>query len=80
MAHKAADHGTQGLTLSDIPKLWLQPPKFLSTPQDSWKFAEDSDPHKCATQATQLQMPIIEVENFQHGIDYSALLERSSRQ
>ena len=40
-----ADHGTRGLNPSDIPKLWLHPPDFLSTPQDSWIFAEDSDPH-----------------------------------
>ncbi|XP_075241602.1 uncharacterized protein LOC142336577 [Convolutriloba macropyga] len=59
-----ADHGTRGLNPSDIPKLWLQPPDFLSTPQDSWIFAEDSDPHICATQATQLQTPVVEVEKF----------------
>ncbi|XP_075264070.1 uncharacterized protein LOC142355956 [Convolutriloba macropyga] len=59
-----ADHGTRGLNPSDIPKLWLQPPDFLSTPQDSWIFAEDSDPHICATQATELQTPVIEVEIF----------------
>ncbi|XP_075259919.1 uncharacterized protein LOC142351662 [Convolutriloba macropyga] len=59
-----ADHGTRGLTPSDIPKLWLQPPEFLSKPQDSWNFAEDSDPHICATQATQLQTPVIEVDKF----------------
>ncbi|XP_075259131.1 uncharacterized protein LOC142350984 [Convolutriloba macropyga] len=59
-----ADHGTRGLNPSDIPKLWLQPPDFLSTPQDSWIFAEDSDPHICATQATQPQTPVIEVEKF----------------
>ncbi|XP_075243751.1 uncharacterized protein LOC142338003 [Convolutriloba macropyga] len=28
-----ADHGTRGLIPSDIPKPWLQPPDFLSTPQ-----------------------------------------------
>ncbi|XP_075243734.1 uncharacterized protein LOC142337985 [Convolutriloba macropyga] len=38
-----ADHGTRGLNPSDIPKLWLQPPDFLSTPQDSWVFAENSN-------------------------------------
>ena len=27
-----ADHGTRGLNPSDVPKLWLQPPDFLSTP------------------------------------------------
>ena len=59
-----ADHGTRGLNPSDIPKLWLQPPDFLSTPQDSWIFAEDSDPHICATQATQLPTPVVEVEKF----------------
>ena len=59
-----ADHGTRGLTPSDIPNLWLQPPDFLNTPQDSWNFAEDSDPHICATQATHLQPPVIEVEKF----------------
>ena len=59
-----ADHGTRGLNPSDIPKLWLQPPDFLSTPQNSWIFAEDSDPHICATQATQLQTPVVEVEKF----------------
>ena len=59
-----ADHGTRGLNPSDIPKPWLQPPDFLSTPQDSWVFAENSDPHICATQATQLQTPVIEVEKF----------------
>ncbi|XP_075248397.1 uncharacterized protein LOC142341355 [Convolutriloba macropyga] len=59
-----ADHGTQGLTPSDIPKMWLQPPDFLSKPQDSWNFAEGSDPHICATQATQLQTPVIEVDKF----------------
>ncbi|XP_075243710.1 uncharacterized protein LOC142337962 [Convolutriloba macropyga] len=59
-----ADHGTRGLNPSDIPKLWLRPPDFLSTLQDSWNFAEDSDPHICATQATQLQTPVIEVEKF----------------
>ena len=59
-----ADRGTRGLTPSDIPKLWLQPPDFLSKPQDSWNFAEDSDPHICATQATQLQTPVIEVDKF----------------
>ena len=58
------DHGTRGLTPSDIPKLWLQPPEYLSTPQDSWNFAEDSDPHICAKQATELQTPVIEVEKF----------------
>ena len=59
-----ADHGTRGLTPSEIPNLWLQPPDFLNTPQDSWNFAEDSDPHICATQATHLQTPVIEVEKF----------------
>ena len=59
-----ANHGTRGLAPSDIPNLWLQPPDFLCTPQDSWNFAEDSDPHICATQATQLQTPVIEVEIF----------------
>ena len=59
-----ADHGTRGLNTSDIPKLWLQPPDFLSTPQDSWIFAEDSDPHICATQATQVQTPVVEVEKL----------------
>ena len=59
-----ADHGTRGLTPSDIPNLWLQPPDFLNTPQDSWNFAEDSDPHICATQATHLQTPVIEVEKI----------------
>ena len=59
-----ADHGTRDLTPTDIPKLWLQLPDFLSTPQDSWKFAEDSDSHICATQATQIQTPVIEVEKF----------------
>ena len=59
-----ADHGIQGLTPSDIPKLWLQPPDFLSTPQDSCCFAEDSDPHICATQATQLQTLVIEFEKL----------------
>ena len=59
-----ADHGTRGLNPTDIPKLWLQPPDFLSTPQESWIFAEDNDPHICATQATQLQTPIVEVEKF----------------
>ena len=59
-----ADHGTRGLTPSDIPKLRLQPPDFLSTPQDSSNFAEDSDPHICATQATQLKTPVIVVEKF----------------
>ena len=59
-----ADHGTGGLTPSDIPNLWLQPPDFLNTPQDSWNFAEDSGPHICATQATHLQTPVIEVEKF----------------
>ena len=69
-----ADYDTRGLNPSDIPKLWLQPPDFLSTSQDSWIFAEDSDPHICATQATQLQTPVIEVT------DYSTLLEWCSRQ
>ena len=59
-----ADHGTRGLTPSDIPNLWPQPPDFLSTPQDSWNFAEDSDPHICATQATHLQTPVIAVEKL----------------
>ena len=59
-----ADHGTRGLNPSDIQKLWLQPPDFLSTPQDFWIFAEDSDPHICATQATQIQTPVVEVEKF----------------
>ena len=59
-----AVHDTQGLTQSDIPKLWLKPLDFLSTPQDSWSYAEDSDPHICATQATQLQTPVIEDEKF----------------
>ena len=59
-----ADHGTRGLTPSDTPNLWPQPPDFKSTPQDSWNFAEDSDPHICATQATPLQTPVIEVEKF----------------
>ena len=59
-----ADHGTRDLNPSDIPKLWLQPPDFLSTPQESWFFAADSDPHICATQATQLQTQVVEVENF----------------
>ena len=59
-----ADHGTRGLNPSDIPQLWFQPPEFLSTPQDSWTFAEDSDPHICATQATQLQTPVVEFEKF----------------
>ncbi|XP_075253151.1 uncharacterized protein LOC142344951 [Convolutriloba macropyga] len=58
------DHGTRGLNPSDMQKLWLQPPDFLSTPQDSWIFAEDSDPHICATQATPLQTPVVEVEKF----------------
>ena len=59
-----ADHGTRCLTPSDIPKLWLQPPDFLSTLQDSWNFAEDSDPHICAAQTIQLQTPVIENEKF----------------
>ncbi|XP_075261720.1 uncharacterized protein LOC142353373 [Convolutriloba macropyga] len=60
-----ADHGTRGLNPSDISKLWLQPSDYLSTPQASCIFAEDRDPHKCATQATQLQTPVVEVEKFQ---------------
>ena len=59
-----ADHGTRGLNPSDIPKLWLQPLDFLSKPQDSWIFSEDRDPHICATQATQLQTPVVENEKF----------------
>ena len=70
---ESLDHGTQGLNPSDMPKLWLQPPDFLSTPQDSWIFAEDSDPQICAAQATQLQT--LRLKNFQHGVDYSTLLE-----
>ena len=59
-----ADHGKRGVTPSNIPNLWLQPPDFLSTSQDSWNFAEDSDPNICATQATHLQTPVIEVGKF----------------
>ena len=35
-----ADHGTRDLNTSDIPKLWLQPADFLSTPQKSWFFCQ----------------------------------------
>ena len=70
-----ADHGTRSITPSDILKLWLQPPVFLSTPQD-WNFAEDSDPHISATHATQLQTPVIEVERFS---TWSWLLNSSRR-
>ena len=59
-----ADHGTRALNPSDISKLWLQSSDFLSTPQDSCIFAEESDPHICATQATQLPTPVVEVEKF----------------
>ena len=58
-----ADEGTRGLNPLDIPKLWIQQSDFLSTPQD-WNFAEDSDPTHCATHATQLQTPVIEVESI----------------
>ena len=43
-------------------------------------FSEDSDPHICARQATQVQTPVIEVEDFQHGVDYSTPLEWCSSQ
>ncbi|XP_075248451.1 uncharacterized protein LOC142341408 [Convolutriloba macropyga] len=62
-----ADHGKRGVTPSNIPNLWLQPPDFLSTSQDSWNFAEDSDPNICATQATHLQTPVIEGSNREKG-------------
>ena len=59
-----ADHGPRILTPSDIPTLWLEPPDFLSTPYGSWNYAAENRNHICATQATQLQTPFIEVKNF----------------
>ena len=69
------DHGTRSLNPSDIPKLWLQPPDLLSTPRDSWNFAEGSDPHICATQATQIQTPVIEVEKLPGGVPGNKTLQ-----
>ena len=75
-----ADHGTRVLTQSDIRKMWLEPVDFLSTSRDSWKFAEDNDPHICPTRPTQLQTPDKEVKKLQHEVDYSTLPEFFSRQ
>ena len=31
-----ADHATRGIPLSDVDKLWFQPPDFLMKPESEW--------------------------------------------
>ena len=76
----SADHVTQGLTPSHIPKLWLQPPDLLSTRQDSWYFPRTVIPTYALHKRHKFRRRSLKLKNFQHGVDYSTPLEWCSSQ
>ena len=61
-----SDHGTKGITQTQIINLFTTPPCLLRTPEDSWRLSEDNTTHVCVTQMTgqQSYFPRIVVENF----------------
>ena len=61
-----SDHGTKGISQTQIINLFTTLPCLLRTPEDSWRLSEDNPTHVCVTQMTSQRSycPWIVVENF----------------